>query len=804
MVEILHIQGKNKKNSLTDFEKEYPQSEIAKTFFDSDFTVQLQDHQPDIVIIDRLDTCTQAVDVCNKIKSDALGCQIPVIVICEVISPELNQLAFKTQIESLLKYPVDKYQLLREIRNLKRMRSAELELLKQKTIVEKFVLENKAQLRETEMRFRTLINTIPYGISEYDLSGTITFSNKAHHEMLGYRSNELIGSKIWEQQYDKAVMQEKLSTFIDNQPTPEPYSIRFLTKDGEVKEFEFAWNYKRSNSGELLGFISIITDITEKKKVEEELKHEKELLQQMMDNIPDAIYFKDTVGRFIRINKQQARVLGVKSPKDAIGKTDFDYFNKEHAMMAYADEQTIIKTGVPLVDKVERLRQKNGQFIWVTASKISLRDKNGKVTGTVGISRNITDRIQAEKMLKQAKLKAEEADRLKTAFLANMSHEIRTPMTSIIGFSELLLEAGLSIKQQKKYLNYIRSSGKSLLNLINDIIDIAKIEAGQIKIKKSEFNINAIMGELFSTFKQEKQRKGKYNIELRINIPDSKEKYYIYSDPFRIKQVLSNLLSNAFKFIDKGFIEFGYTIEKNPDNGEKNKELILRFYVKDTGIGIPEDKMEVIFDRFGQIQETIYRNQGGTGLGLAISKKIVELLGGNIHLESTEGKGSTFYFTIPTKATCIEEKDEHPKKSKQIQTGKAPKKSSRQYSWENKVILVAEDEPMNFRLLDIVLRKTGAQILWVKDGYEAVHAAKTNKNIDAILMDLKMPQLDGYEAVEQIRKFNPVIPIIAQSAFALVGERDKCIAAGCNDYIAKPYKAQDVLEIINKYLSDND
>ncbi|MEZ5082381.1 MAG: two-component regulator propeller domain-containing protein [Bacteroidales bacterium] len=384
---------------------------------------------------------------------------------------------------------------------------------------------------------------------------------------------------------------------------------------------------------------------------------------------------------------------------------------------------------------------------------------------------------------KTAQLRAEQADKLKTAFLANMSHEIRTPVNAIVGFSDLLRDKGLTEEDKTIYLNYITSGGKTLLTLINDIIDISKIEAGQITIAKESCNITQLMTEIFYTFHELLKRKGKENIELRIGNQTSANDLIVNTDPHRLKQVISNLINNAVKFTLKGSIEFGYKIENSTQ---------LVFYVKDTGIGIPADKHEIIFQRFRQVEESFTRNYEGTGLGLAISKKLVGLMDGKMWLESIPGKGSAFYFSIPFDTT------EEIKKANSINNLEYHK------ILPGKKILVVEDEDSNFLLIKTILQPHNVELLRAADGMTALELYKNNKkSIDAVLMDIKIPGLNGYETTREIKSINNNVPVIAQTAYALSSEKDKCFAVGCDDYISKPYNKIELLTVLARHLEFN-
>lgn len=404
--------------------------------------------------------------------------------------------------------------------------------------------------------------------------------------------------------------------------------------------------------------------------------------------------------------------------------------------------------------------------------------KNGLVIGGSCFGSNITSRKLAELELLEAKEKAEESDRLKSAFLANMSHEIRTPMNGILGFTELLKEPKLSGKDQKKYLSVIESSGNRLLNTVNDLIDISKIEAGQMIVTISEVDINKLNKELFTFFNIEAKKK-----DLQLFLSTSLlANCIILSDQEKIHSILSNLIKNAIKYTLNGQIEFGYS----------KKESELQFFVKDTGLGIPKERLEVIFDRFirSGLNEDAFE---GSGLGLSISKAYVEMLGGKIWVESEEGVGSQFYFTIPYKTV----------KSKIFDKKGVAAKAQSKHLLKDLKILIAEDDKAADDLLSILVKDISKEVIHTKSGASAVELCRVNPDIDLILMDINMPVMDGYEATEQIRAFNKEVIIIAQTAYALAGDREKSIESGCDDYISKPINKNELLEKIENCLNKN-
>jgi signal transduction histidine kinase/ligand-binding sensor domain-containing protein len=385
--------------------------------------------------------------------------------------------------------------------------------------------------------------------------------------------------------------------------------------------------------------------------------------------------------------------------------------------------------------------------------------------------------------LEIAKDKAEEADRLKSAFLANMSHEIRTPMNAIIGFSNLLNDPDMSEDQRQEMINLIVKNSNSLLTLIDDIIDIAKIEAEQLKIVEKECNVQSIFQNLLEYFDDNKQ----INLDVKLNIKDHclKDNLVIKSDPFRLHQILINLLGNAIKFTESGSIMVGYDLER------RNVDNCILFFIKDTGIGISPEQQKGIFARFTRIEDNRKKIYRGAGLGLSITKNLVQLLGGKIWVESEIDKGSAFYFTIPYKPADL--------------SGEKPFitiRTSSKHAWKDKAILIAEDEESNFKFLDMVIRKTEAELLWAKTGAEAVEMCKQNPRISIVLMDIKMPEMDGLEAIKKIRVFRKDLPIIVQTAFSMPEDRVMCMDAGANDFVAKPIGTDKLLSLISKFLSN--
>jgi len=387
-----------------------------------------------------------------------------------------------------------------------------------------------------------------------------------------------------------------------------------------------------------------------------------------------------------------------------------------------------------------------------------------------------TARKLAANELIKAKEKAEESDILKSAFLANMSHEIRTPMNGILGFAELLKEPNLTGDKQQKYIGIIEKSGERMLNIINNIVNISKIESGQMEVHIQESNINEQIEFIYTFFKPEVEAKG-LQLSFRNALP-SKEAL-LRTDREKVFAILTNLVKNAIKFSEKGAIEVGY----------HKKGDFLEFYVKDTGIGIPIDRQGSIFERFIQADISDKKAYQGAGLGLSISKAYVEMLGGQIRVESKLGEGSSFYFTLP-----------YQQEELQLNRSNTETKPSETERPVNTLkILIVEDDEVSKELISIAVGKFGREILIARTGPEAVEACLKNPDIDLVLMDILLPQMNGYEATREIRKFNKDVIIIAQTAYAFEGDKEKAIAAGCHDYLSKPIKTDQLEQMILKH-----
>jgi PAS domain S-box-containing protein len=515
--------------------------------------------------------------------------------------------------------------------------------------------------------------------------------------------------------------------------------------------------------------------IRSRKQTEEKLAWEQYLTKTLIENIPDYIYFKDLESRFIRINKAMADLFRLDDPLKALSKTNNDFFKTKHSQEAFNDEREIIRTGKPLIGKEEMETWFDRSPTWISTTKMPLRDASGNIIGTFGISRDITERKRVEEELVKAKEKAEENDRLKTAFLHNISHEIRTPMNAIVGFSDLLNKPDLTPEKRTYFTDIIIQSSNQLLSIITDIVRIATIEAGQEELHEQEINLNTICKLIYEQFLSIAQSR-QVTLHFKTTLTDNEAG--IITDDTKLTQVITNLVGNALKFTNQGQVEFGYIVNDN----------LLEFFTKDTGIGIASEMHEEIFKRFRQVEYTTTRKFGGSGLGLSISKSYVELLGGKMWLTSEPGKGSVFYFTIPYKKIKLHKNPDMQPVTALIMELK-----------KSKTLLIAEDENSSFMVLKELLSGLNLIIIRALNGIEAVEICKSTP-VDMVLMDIKMPEMDGYEATKRIKEFMPHIPIIAQTAFAFPIEKERALQAGCDNYITKPLRTVDLITMIKRYL----
>ncbi len=516
-----------------------------------------------------------------------------------------------------------------------------------------------------------------------------------------------------------------------------------------------------------IGGVSV--DITRRREAEYRLR----ILSRAIRNSPVTVVITDPDGNIEYVNPAFVSSTGY-SFAEVMGENMRILSSGKHEPSFFREMWTRIRNGGEWQGEILN-KKKDGTLFWEMASISAVTNRKGEITHFVAIKDDISRRKQMEDALFRAKEKAEESDKLKSAFLANMSHEIRTPMNAIVGLSGLLGDPVTSLNDRVMFSQLIRENSNVLLQLIDDIVDISKIEAGQISLRPDACNLTALMNEIYESFMLQVREK-KNDIEFVLNKNNECAQLYTITDQQRLRQIITNLLSNALKFTEKGKVEFGCSL--------RDGNSIL-FFVKDTGPGIPADKLNLIFDRFSQLEAAAPGQHKGAGLGLSISKSLAELLGGSIWAESREGSGSCFYLSIPWHPVMDTPVTEEP------QPGfiSYPRLSGQ-------TVLVVEDLEVNYNLMEAMLKRTGATILWGRTGKEALDILAENRVLSLVLLDLNMPDINGIEILKKIKKERGDLPVIIQTAYAMNGEKERCRMAGCDYYITKPIQLEQLLAAI--------
>lgn len=658
----------------------------------------------------------------------------------------------------------------------------------QKEIAERNKTEDSLQLSGQKLALH--VQQTPLAVIEFDKEGNINEWNPGAIQMFGFSKEEVLG-KSWTlivPKTDLSHVANVWETLIQGKGGNRS-SNHNLAKGGRIISCEWFNNRVINSKGETIGVTSLGMDITDRKHTEEELKSSLSLLNATLDSTTDGILVVDKEEMITLYNRKFLNMFSI--PDELIAnRIDGDVLRHVAGKMNNPEEfvSSVAKLyGQPEISIYDLFHLSDGRIF----ERYSQPQRIGnEIAGRVWSFRDITERRKAELLLQEknkelirtneelikAKEGAEESDRLKSAFLANMSHEIRTPMNGILGFAGLLKESRLTGEEQQEYISIIEESGERMLNIINDIVEISKIESGTMEIQTTVMDINEKLKYIYNFFKPEVERKG---MKIILQKGLSARKANLETDQDKLFAVLINLVKNAIKYSNRGTITLGY----------EKKDQYFEFFVKDTGIGIPDDKQANIFNRFVQVDMGNQRAFEGAGLGLSIAKGYVEMLGGKIRVQSEIGKGSEFYFTIP----CPEDKEEETI----YQNVNSFEGVDHEIKYRK--ILIAEDDKLSARLIKAYIKTYCHELISVKTGVEAVQALRNNPDIDLILMDIQMPDMDGYEATREIRQFNKEVIIIAQTAFALSHELEKALAAGCNDYITKPIQKKLLTFLLKKH-----
>jgi PAS domain S-box-containing protein len=628
------------------------------------------------------------------------------------------------------------------------------------------------ELKESEEKFRHLFDehAAVKLIIDPD-NGNIVDANKAASVYYGWTIDELKKMNISQ---INILSQEEIQKELSRARTQPNihYNFQHRMADGEIRDVE-VFSSRISIHGKFYQH-SIIHDVTEKVQNQKQLM----LLSRSVEQSPVSIMITGTNGNIEYVNPyfesttgytfDEVRDLNPRFLKSGYQSNEL-YKNLWDTILAGNEWKG------ELINK-----KKNGDIYWEHIAISPILNAQGLITNFISVREDVTERKILMENLVLAKEKAEESDRLKLAFLANISHEIRTPMNGILGFAQLLKDPGLQKKEQQRFINIIEKSGHRMLDTVNDLIDIAKIESGQVKMHISPVHLGQQLKNLYDFFLPQAREKG---LKLSFNSSSKINDLFIQTDTNKLDSILSNLIKNGIKFTDQGKVEFGCSL--------KNNHLI--FFVRDTGIGIQKNRQHVVFNRFEQADTNDVRSYQGSGLGLAIARAYVELLGGKIWLKSTPGKGTTFFFTILyNKASHLNIESQT---SNDFLNNGIPELTG-------KNILIAEDDIYSREMIIYLIRKTGANLLIAFDGADAIECFKNNK-VDLAFLDIRLPDANGYTILEEIRKTYPSLPVIAQSAFALNDDIRMFREFGFTDYLTKPLNPDLLYEILARYLTPN-
>ncbi|QGY44096.1 PAS domain S-box protein [Maribellus comscasis] len=669
-------------------------------------------------------------------------------------------------------------------------------------------------LKESEEKLRLIFNNSPVGISITDLEGKFIDVNPALSKITGYSRSEMLNRHFNDFSHadDVDLNANKFNKLVNGKISFFDLEKRYIHKNGNIVYVFIRSQLIHDHMGNPMFQTAMVEDITEKKRADQ--------IQKVLYQISNAVVNSANLESLIQLIRKELGIIidttnfFVALYDEKTETISLPFFTDEkdnHTHIPHGKSLTkyVINTQKSLLANIEvknklvaegKLEQMGSMSkVWLG---VPLKTE-GKITGVLAVqsyndenafneadmkmlefvSEQISiaiQRVKAEEELKEALEKANESDRLKSSFLATMSHELRTPLNAIIGFSEFF-DTTLPPEDVLNFGQIINSSGNHLLSIVNDLFDITLIESGETKIRKEYVKLKSILTDVFNVIDNINNKESK-DIIIEYVEPINREEVLVHTDANKLKQILINLLKNAYKFTDKGYIHYGYELIQEEDKS------FIRFFVEDSGIGISSDKQDVIFDIFRQVEDTSTRRYGGAGIGLSVAKKLTELLGGKIWLESEEKKGSTFYFTIPYEKSddTIHEAQSELNSMDSVKAGR---------------VLVVEDDESSYYYLKTVLEKTGVNIVRAANGKEAVDICMSDSNIKMVLMDINLPIMNGYEATKIIKSHLPQMPIIAQTAYAVSGDKEKALKAGCDDYLSKPIQINYLIEKMEKYLN---
>ncbi|MGM0624696.1 MAG: response regulator [Bacteroidota bacterium] len=748
----------------TDFElaqrairKEKIDFEYRLVETEEDFIRDLKNFKPDIVVSDY---SMPVFDGMRALKINlAQNRRVPFI----ILTGSMNE---ETAVKCM-KAGADDYVLKEKITRLPFAITEAIE--KQTAIAEKQKVEQ--QLINSLHEYKDLINGMNETVWIISTDGILLDVNQRAEITLGFTREELRKNGLTN--IDALHDQDWIDNMIRNlkEGRIQVFETIHITKNGKHIPVEISSSLIKYQGQTAV--LSVARDITERKKAKEQIK----LLSRAVEQNPIAIEITDKDGNIEYVNPVFTEITGFRAD-EVIGKTPRIFNSGYHSSSFYKELWDTITAGRTWHGEL-RNKTKSGRTYWEQATISPIFNEKEEIIHFLAIKEDITKKKKMLEDLVAAKEKAEESDHLKSAFLANMSHEIRTPMNGILGFTDLLSEPRLTEEEKTMYIDIIQRSGQRMLETLNDIIEVSKIDTGQVQLQEKKTDPWKIILELYNFFLPEAEKKG---LKLELSNTEPAERLIFLSDENKISSILTNLIKNALKFTSKGEIRMGYNIRNET----------LDFFVEDTGIGIPDNRQKAIFERFIKSDLQDKKAFQGSGLGLAISKSYAEMLGGTIQLTSEPGYGTKFIVSLPARFTANETDGGQENSDNTHST--LPEASSRKIN-----ILIADDDPAARKLLSLIVKKYASEISYATTGTEAVELCKNKPATDVVLMDIKMPGMDGLEATRQIRKFNPDILLIAQTAFAGKDDKEKALAAGCNHYISKPIKNTELIKLINQH-----
>jgi PAS domain S-box-containing protein len=630
------------------------------------------------------------------------------------------------------------------------------------------------KLSESEILKQSLaIEQSPVSVIITNLTGNIEFVNTKFVELTGYSNNEVAGKNpniLQSGKMPKEVYKKLWDTILSGNT----WRGEFHNKK---KNGELYWEFASispiiDEAGKITHFLAVKEDITLRKRVEEELLKKDQLLSSILETQQELIarYLPDTTLTFV--NKSYCNLFG-HSENVLIGQKFLRFIPESEWNTELSRLEQLNKRN-PSNTSISQAIKPDGSLCSIEWTDLAIFNDSDEVVEIQSVGHDITEKLKAEQELIKAKEKAEENDKLKSAFINNISHEIRTPLNGILGFAPFIIQSDITMEEKEEFLEILNFNSDRLMSTMTDYMDMAMIVSGTMEVHKKEFQLQPLFEEVIEKTKQLCAEK---NIELETDVPTELVDLILDSDREFIIKILNILLGNALKFTEKGKIRCGCKV----NNG------FLEFFVQDTGIGIARENLEMIFNMFTQEDTSLTRGYEGSGLGLSIASGLVDLLGGTISVSSEKGEGSIFTFTVPYKET-------------DVGVISAPMKGKNAIGPGQPLVLIAEDDESNYLFMKKVLKQAGCDHLMAKNGFEAVELCKQHGNITLVLMDIKMPVMNGLEATKLIREFRPELPIIATTAYAHTGDEQRFLAAGCNGYLAKPIKKEKLLLLLQKLI----